>query len=52
MEEHRSHHHSRDRAIFAQSYEPEQFHVRRNGLALLVAYVLHPIDILHTKVPV
>jgi len=37
--------------IFAQSYEPEQFDVRRNGLALLVAYVLHLIDILHTKVP-
>jgi hypothetical protein len=38
--------------VFAQGYEPEQFHVRRNGLALLVAYVLHLIDILHTKVPV
>lgn len=38
--------------IFAQAYEPEQFRVRRNGLALLVAYVLHLIDILHTKVPV
>jgi len=36
---------------FSQGYEPEQFHVRRNGLALLVAYVLHLIDILHTKVP-
>ena len=38
--------------VFAQGYEPEQFHVRRNGLALLVAYILHLIDIMHTKVPV
>jgi hypothetical protein len=28
------------------------FHVRRNGLALLVAYILHLVDIMHTKVPV
>jgi hypothetical protein len=37
--------------VFAKVYEPEQFHVRRNGLALLVAYVLHLIDIMHAKVP-
>ena len=37
---------------FAKGYEPEQFHVRRNGLALLVAYILHLVDIMHTEVPV
>lgn len=37
--------------VFAQGYDPQQFHVRRNGLALLAAYILHLIDILHTKVP-
>jgi hypothetical protein len=36
---------------FAQAYEPQQFHVRRNGLALLVAYVLHLIDGYHTTPP-
>ena len=38
-------------SAMAQAYEPEQFHVRRNGLALLVAYVLHLIDILHANIP-
>ena len=37
--------------MMAQAYEPEQFHVSRNGLALLVAYVLHLVDIMHATVP-
>lgn len=36
---------------FAEAYEPQQFHVTRNGLALLVAYVLHLIDSYHTSLP-
>jgi hypothetical protein len=36
---------------FAEAYEPRQFHVHRNGLALLVAYVLHLIDGYHTTLP-
>ena len=36
---------------FAAGYEPYQFHVRRNGLALLVAYLLHLIEIRHVKIP-
>ena len=35
----------------AAAYEPQQFHVRHNGLALLVAYVLHLIDIFHATIP-
>lgn len=35
----------------AEAYEPKQFHVSRNGLALLVAYILHLIDIGHTIIP-
>lgn len=38
--------------IMAKAYDPEQFHVGRSGLALLVAYVLHMIDIRHSTVPV
>jgi hypothetical protein len=38
--------------ILAKSYDPEQFHVSRNGLAMLVAYILHMIDIRHTAIPV
>ena len=38
--------------ILAKGYDPEQFHVSRNGLALLVAYILHMIDIRHTTIPV
>jgi hypothetical protein len=37
--------------MMATAYEPEQFHVSRNGLALLVAYVLHMIDIRHAVIP-
>jgi hypothetical protein len=37
--------------MMAQAYEPEQFHVSRNGLALLVAYVLHLVDVMHATVP-
>ena len=36
---------------FAKAYEPAQFHVSRNGLALLVAYVLHLVDIMHAHIP-
>jgi hypothetical protein len=39
-------------AMLAKAYDPEQFHVSRNGLALLVAYLLHMIDIRHATVPV
>src|SRR5438105_3113839 len=35
----------------SEAFEPYQFHVRRNGLALLVAYVLHAIDIQHAIIP-
>jgi hypothetical protein len=35
----------------AEGYEPAQFHVRRSGLALLVAYVLHAIGIMHAIIP-
>lgn len=37
--------------MMAKAYDPEQFHVSRNGLALLVAYILHMIDIRHTTIP-
>ena len=37
--------------MMARAYDPEQFHVSRNGLALLVAYILHMIDIRHTTIP-
>ena len=36
----------------ARAYDSEQFHVSRNGLAMLVAYILHMIDIRHTTIPV
>jgi len=35
----------------AEAYEPAQFHVTRNGLSLLVAYLLHLIDIYHFTIP-
>jgi hypothetical protein len=37
--------------MMAKAYEPAQFHVSRNGLALLVAFVLHMIDIRHATIP-
>jgi len=37
--------------MLAAAYEPTQFHVSRNGLALLVAYVLHLLDIAHATIP-
>ena len=37
--------------MLANAYEPVQFHVNRNGLALLVAFVLHMIDIRHATIP-
>ena len=38
--------------VMAKAYEPEQFHVSRNGLAMLVAYILHMIDIRHSTISV
>jgi hypothetical protein len=37
--------------MLAAAYEPAQFHVSRNGLALLVAYVLHLLDMFHATLP-
>jgi hypothetical protein len=37
--------------MMAKAYDAQQFHVSRNGLALLVAYVLHMIDIRHAIIP-
>ena len=37
--------------MMSKAYDPEQFHVSRSGLALLVAYVLHMIDIRHATIP-
>jgi hypothetical protein len=37
--------------MLANAYDPKQFHVNRNGLALLAAYVLHLIDIFHATIP-
>lgn len=37
--------------VMAEGFEPYQFHVRRSGLALLVAYLLHAIDIQHAVIP-
>jgi len=37
--------------LFANAYEPTQFHVSRNGLALLVAYILTLVDRLHATIP-
>jgi hypothetical protein len=42
---------SRHWHTLAAAYEPKQFHVCRNGLALLVAYVLHLLDIVHATPP-
>jgi hypothetical protein len=35
----------------ATQFEPSQFHVRRSGLALLVAYLLHLIQNRHVQIP-
>jgi len=37
--------------MLATSYEPTQFHVSRNGLSLLAAYVVHLIDTFHATIP-
>jgi len=37
--------------MLANAYDPNQFQVTRNGLALLAAYVLHLIDLAHTTIP-
>jgi hypothetical protein len=42
---------SREWRMAAEAYEPAQFHVSRNGLALLAAYVLHLIDTAHATIP-
>ena len=34
-----------------EAYEPKQFHITRNGLSLLAAYVMHLIDIFHATIP-
>ena len=36
---------------FATGYEPYQFHVRRSGLLLLVAYLLHLIGVRQYQIP-
>jgi hypothetical protein len=35
----------------AEAYDPEQFHVSRNGLLLFAAYIMHMIDLGHATVP-
>jgi hypothetical protein len=35
----------------AEGFEPRQYHVERNGLALLVAYLLNIIDNWHAVIP-
>jgi len=35
----------------ATAYETSQFHVRRSGLSLLVAYLLHLIQNVHVDIP-
>ena len=35
----------------ATAYDTSQFHIRRNGLALLVAYLLHLIQNRHVQIP-
>jgi hypothetical protein len=42
---------SRHWQMLAQAYEPLQFHVCRSGLALLVAYLLHLLDLSHASIP-
>jgi len=37
--------------MLAKAYEPKQFHVSRNGLSLLVAYLLHLLDVFHATIP-
>jgi hypothetical protein len=42
---------SKQWAIMSRGYDPAQFHVTRNGLALLAACLIHLIDVLHATVP-
>jgi hypothetical protein len=37
--------------LMATAYDTSQFHVRRSGLALLVAYLLHLIQNRHVQIP-
>jgi hypothetical protein len=37
--------------MMARGFETSQFHVRRSGLALLVAYMLHLIQNRHVQIP-
>jgi hypothetical protein len=39
---------AREWQLMATAYDPQQFHVSQSGLALLVAYILHMIDIRHS----
>jgi hypothetical protein len=48
VDRHKLSHHWR---TMAEAYDPEQFHVRRHGLLLLAAYILHLIDLAHTTIP-
>jgi len=38
--------------LMASAYEVTQFHVRRSGIALMVAFLLHLIQNVHVDVPV
>jgi hypothetical protein len=42
---------SRHWRMFAEAYDPEQFHVTRSGLVLLAVYVMHLIDVAHATPP-
>jgi hypothetical protein len=37
--------------MMTRAYDPQQFHVSRRGLSLLVAYLLHLVDIFHAVIP-
>ena len=37
--------------VLARGFETTQFHVKRSGLALLVAYLLHLIQNRHVRIP-
>jgi hypothetical protein len=48
VDRHKLSHHWR---TMAEAYDPEQFHVSRNGLLLFAAYIMHVIDLGHATVP-
>jgi hypothetical protein len=37
--------------MMISAYDPQQFHISRSGLSLLVAYLLHFVDIFHAIIP-